>query len=108
MLDEERGAICLFYYSGHGKISDSGRLFLAASDTRERLLPATGVPFASILEMKEDFGCSRFCAILDCCYAGLGSANIKGTTDEQLKAFAEGQGCFLSRCSERDGSCARR
>jgi hypothetical protein len=96
ILDEERGAICLFYYSGHGKISDSGRLFLAASDTRERLLPATGVPFASILEMKDDFGCGRFCAVLDCCYAGLGSAIVKGgSADERLKAFAEGKGVFF-------------
>jgi len=30
MLDEERGASILFYYSGHGKPSDDGRLYLAA------------------------------------------------------------------------------
>jgi Caspase domain len=95
ILDEERGAIFFFYYSGHGKVSDRGRLFLAASDTNERLLAATGVPFASILEMKDDFGCARFCAVLDCCFAGLGTENIKGSTDERLKAFAEGKGVFF-------------
>src|SRR5258708_16281498 len=49
ILDEERGAIFFFYYSGHGKVSDSGRLFLAASDTSERRLPSTEASFASIL-----------------------------------------------------------
>src|SRR5580700_168114 len=46
LLDEERGSVVFFYYSGHGMVSDSGRLFLAASNTTARLLPANGVPFA--------------------------------------------------------------
>lgn len=95
LLDEERGASVLFYYSGHGKPSDDGRLYLAASNTTERLLPATGVPFSTILQMKESYGFSRFAAILDCCFAGLGSPDIKGSEDDQLKAFTEGRGVFF-------------
>src|SRR4051812_22652199 len=56
LLDNERGAFVFFYYSGHGLVSDSGRLFLAATNTTERLLPANGVSVASIFEMKDDFG----------------------------------------------------
>jgi len=95
MLDEERDASILFYYSGHGKPSDDGRLYLAASNTTQRLLPATGVPFASILQMKEAYGLSRFAIILDCCFAGLGSTDIKGSEDDQLKAYVEGRGVFF-------------
>jgi Periplasmic binding protein/Caspase domain len=95
LLDEERGAMVFFYYSGHGKISDGGRLILAASNTVDRHLLATGVPFGSILAIKDDYSCSRFCAVLDCCYAGLGAPDIKGSEDEQLKAVANGRGIFF-------------
>jgi len=95
LLDDERGATVLFYYSGHGKVSDSGRLYLAASNTTERHLPADGVPFAAVIDMKDDYGCSRFFAILDCCYAGLASSVMKGSSDDQLKAFADGRGVFF-------------
>jgi Caspase domain len=100
VLDEERGGILLFYYSGHGKVSDGGRLFLAASDTTNRLLGSTGVSWASILEMKDDFGYARCCAVLDCCYAGLGASHVKGgSADEHLKTFAEGKGVFFLAAS---------
>jgi serine/threonine protein kinase len=95
LLKEWPGATTLFYYSGHGKVSDNGRLILAASDTTEKLLPATGVPFENLIATKEDVGVGRFFVILDCCYAGLASPHIKGSEDDQLKAFAEGKGVFF-------------
>jgi hypothetical protein len=95
VLDEERGATFFFYYSGHGKVSDGGRLYLAASNTTERHLPANGVRFDSIIEMKDDFGCGRFCAVLDCCYAGLASDIMKGSKEDQLKSFVHGKGVFF-------------
>jgi uncharacterized caspase-like protein len=95
LLDEERGATVFFYYSGHGRISDGGSLFLATNDTTDRLLPATGVPFASILDMKDEVGCRQFCVVLDCCYAGLGSVNVKGSQEDRLKAIAGGKGVFF-------------
>ncbi|WP_250538967.1 MULTISPECIES: caspase family protein [unclassified Caballeronia] len=95
LLDEERGATALFYYSGHGKVSDSGRLFLATKDTRERLLSATAVAFSHVLEVKDDYGCSRFCAILDCCYAGLGSTDVKGSDADRIRSFVEGSGVYF-------------
>jgi MFS family permease len=95
VLDDERGATIFFYYSGHGKVSDSGRLYLAASNTTERHLPANGVRFDSIIEMKDDFGCGRFCAVLDCCYAGLASDAMKGSKEDQLKSLVQGKGVFF-------------
>jgi hypothetical protein len=95
VLHEERGALVFFYYSGHGKISDGGQLILAARNTTERHLSATGVPFTSIIALKNDFSCGRFCVVLDCCYAGLGSDHVKGSEDDQLKAVVSGKGIFF-------------
>jgi hypothetical protein len=94
-FDEERGAMFLLYYSGHGKVSDSGRLYLAAKNTNEKHLPANGVGFDAIIDMKDHFGCSRFCVVLDCCFAGLASGAMKGSKEDQLKSFAEGKGIFF-------------
>lgn len=94
-LDEGRGAMVLFYYSGHGKVSDSGRLYLAAKNTTEKHLPANGIGFDAIIDLKDHFGCSRFCVVLDCCFAGLASNAMKGSKDDQLKSFAEGKGIFF-------------
>lgn len=95
IFDDERGSTIFFYYSGHGKVSDSGRLYLAASNTTDKHLPANGVRFDTIVEMKEDFGCGRFCVVLDCCYAGLASDAVKGSKEDQLKSFADGRGIFF-------------
>jgi len=54
-----------------------------------------GVSFAAILEMKESLGYGRFAAILDCCFAGLGSPDIRGSEDDQLKSYAQGRGVFF-------------
>src|SRR5271163_4273980 len=49
--------------SGHGKPSDLRKLFLAANDTTEDDLLVTGVPFATIIDLKENYGVRTFTAI---------------------------------------------
>ena len=94
-LRGERDAEVLFYYSGHGKPSDSRKLFLAANDTIEDDLLVTAVPFSTIIELKENYGIRTFTAILDCCFAGLGSPDVKGSGDDELKAMGSGRGVFF-------------
>jgi Caspase domain len=95
LLRDERGAEVLFYYSGHGKPSDLRKLFLAANDTTEDELLVTGVPFSTIIDLKENYGVGTFTAILDCCFAGLGSSDVKGSEDDELRAMGSGRGVFF-------------
>ena len=94
-LREERGAEILFYYSGHGKPSDQRKLFLAAHDTSQDDLLISGIPFSTIIELKENYGVRTFTAILDCCFAGLGSPDVKGSEADELKAMGSGRGVFF-------------
>jgi S-DNA-T family DNA segregation ATPase FtsK/SpoIIIE len=96
LLRAEGDAEVLFYYSGHGKPSDlSRKLFLFGQDTTVDDLLITGIPFSTIIDLKDNFGIRSFTAILDCCYAGL-APEVKGSEDDQLKALAGGQGVFFS------------
>ncbi len=95
LLRGERGAEFLFYYSGHGKPSDLRKLFLAANDTTEDDLLVTGVPFSTIIDLKENYGVRTFTAILDCCFAGLGSSVVRGSEDDELRAMGSGRGIFF-------------
>jgi hypothetical protein len=94
LLHQERGAFVVFYYSGHGIVSDGGRLYLAATNTKNGR-PASGVLFAQLMQLKDDYGYSRFSVVLDCCFAGLARDDLKASPDDQLKAFAEGKGVFF-------------
>jgi len=95
MLKQNLGAFVLIFYSGHGRVSDSNRLYLAARDTQEDLLVATAVRFDDIIEMKENTGHSRVGIILDCCFAGLGQDAVKGSAEDQVKAIVSGKGIFF-------------
>ncbi len=94
-LKQNTGAFVLIYYSGHGKVSDARRLYLAARDTQEDSLVATAVRFDDIIEMKENTGHSRVGIILDCCFAGLGQDAVKGGADDQVRALVGGKGIFF-------------
>ncbi len=95
LLRGERGSEVLFYYSGHGKPSDLRKLYLVANDTTEEELLITGVPFSTIIDLKENYGVRTFTAILDCCFAGLGSSDVKGSEDDELRAMGSGRGVFF-------------
>ena len=83
------GAFVLIYYSGHGKVSDASRLYLAARDTHEDSLVATAVRFDDLIEMKESAGQARVGVVLDCCFAGLGQADMKGGGEgDELNAIS--------------------
>lgn len=62
--------LLLLHYSGHGIKSESGELFLAASNTRPTRLRATAVAADFVLQCMRDSRSRSIVLFLDCCYAG--------------------------------------
>ncbi|SOD71037.1 caspase domain-containing protein [Jatrophihabitans sp. GAS493] len=65
-----RDDVLLLYFSGHGKLDQSGRLHLCVQDTESGQLLSTAVSSARINEFAEASRAQNTVIILDCCYAG--------------------------------------
>jgi hypothetical protein len=70
----------LLYISGHGIKDQPGRLYFAATDTRQNLVAANGIPASFIDEAANSGRSRRVVLIFDSCFSG---AAVKGW---QLKA----------------------
>ena len=66
----DRDDVLLVYFSGHGKIDQSGRLHLCMQDTDSADLLATAVSSARITEFADASHARNVIIVLDCCYAG--------------------------------------
>ncbi|MBM2617500.1 caspase family protein [Actinoplanes sp. LDG1-06] len=62
--------LVLVHFSCHGLKDDSGRLYLAASNTRPDRLKSTAVSSALIGQLMQDSRAQRVVLLLDCCYSG--------------------------------------
>ena len=68
--DRRRDDLLLLYFSGHGLKDETGRLFLAMTDTERQLLNATAVPARFVHDAIEQTRSLRTVLLLDCCYGG--------------------------------------
>jgi hypothetical protein len=86
----------LFYYSGHGKLAQTGGLRLCARDTEERFLNANSVPVRWIKEQIDSTKAARVILVLDCCYSGLAAGAFKGDVVSAIRdAVGSGKGKFV-------------
>lgn len=83
----KRDDVLLFYYSGHGRLTAEGNLFLCAGDTVASRLPVSGISAAFLRQCMDDSPTQTFVVVLDCCHSGA----FKGGHVETLK----GQGTFI-------------
>ena len=65
-----RDDVLLVYFSGHGKLDQSGRLHLCMQDTESTDLLSTAVSSARINEFADASHARNVVIVLDCCYAG--------------------------------------
>jgi Caspase domain len=65
-----RDDVLLVYFSGHGKLDQSGRLHLCMQDTESGELLSTAVSSARIKEFADASRARNVVIVLDCCYAG--------------------------------------
>ncbi|GLY93963.1 caspase family protein [Actinoplanes sp. NBRC 103695] len=66
----ERDDVLLFFFSGHGKLDQNGRLHLCMQDTEAADLLATAVSSARINEFADASRARNVVIVLDCCHAG--------------------------------------
>ncbi len=90
----------LIYYSGHGKRSTVGDLYLATSDTVSDALESTALEINKVNSLVKACRCRRVLLLLDCCYSGAaGGAIAKDSIEDQLRTASEGSGIYLITAS---------
>jgi tetratricopeptide (TPR) repeat protein len=105
--DKKRDDLLLIYFSGHGLVTGSGRLYLAVKNTNRDLLHSTGVSAQFITRIMDDRSLQRVVLVLDSCYSGAHDRGAKGEHELQLdlgEIFASGYGRVVmtaTRATER-------
>ena len=90
----------LIYYSGHGKRSTVGDLYLATADTHSDALESTALEINKVNSLVKACRCRRVLLLLDCCYSGAaGGAIAKDSIEDQLRTATEGSGIYLITAS---------
>ena len=92
-LDSARlGDTVLLYISGHGVLSQNGRLYFAMVDTRLASLRSTGVPGPFVHDAMQDSRAHRKVLILDCCHSGAFARGMAPKSDRQVHVGDRFQG----------------
>ncbi len=101
MLNQaQKQDLVLVYYSGHGKQSKSGQLYLTSLDTEVTILNSTAVGLNKVYEFINDSACQKIILILDCCYSGVAGRAFKGDIESELKQInTRSRGTYLITAS---------
>ncbi len=80
--------VVLFYFSGHGVKNMKSNLFFTVPETkkntREEILPHTGVSAQFVQERMTDCRCERQVIILDCCFSGAFAKGLTAKDDGKI------------------------
>jgi len=90
--DRRRDDLTLLYFTGHGLKDDTGRLYLAMTDTRRDSLLFTALSAEQIDQAMEGCVSRQKVLILDCCYSGAFPAGRLAKADTAVHALERFQG----------------
>jgi hypothetical protein len=80
--------LLVFYFTGHGLVTQSGELLLALPITDGRALATTTLAFSRVMELLDTSRAHNVVVILDCCYSGAAGAAIPQVAAERPFARA--------------------
>ncbi|HEY2855179.1 MAG TPA: caspase family protein [Gemmatimonadaceae bacterium] len=92
-----RDDLILFYFSGHGRLSESGDLHLCATNTDRGALLSTSLPLSFLNIFVNRKPIAQIVIVLDCCYSGTAVSGIKGGDMESrvTRDLGQGQGKYV-------------
>jgi hypothetical protein len=66
----QRDDVLVFYFSGHGRLTREGKLFLCATDTVTSRIQISGIAASTLRDCMEASDARTLVVILDCCHSG--------------------------------------
>ncbi|MFE4422011.1 caspase domain-containing protein [Streptomyces sp. NPDC056817] len=100
-LAEETTGTLLIYFVGHGIVSKSGALCLAAGDTQLRYPDLTGLEYDKVRSALLDSPAQVKLVILDCCYSGRIIHGLAGAGESQLVDSTDIRGVYTLTAADQ-------
>jgi hypothetical protein len=95
-----REDLMLLYFSGHGILDESSRLYFATVDTRVARPRSTAVPAAFVNDLMSESRSRRQVLVLDCCNSGAFARGAKAGASLGTKERLEGRGRVVITASD--------
>lgn len=92
----ERDDLVLVYFSGHGKLGETGHLHLCGTNSRKDELLATAIPLPDVNDFINMKPVGQVVVILDCCFSGAAALGLKGDLPSLItNDIGHGQGKYV-------------
>lgn len=107
-LAEETTGTLLIYFVGHGLVSKSGALCLAAGNTQLRYPDLTGLEYDKVRSALLDSPAQVKLVILDCCYSGRIIQGLAASGESQLVDSTDIHGVYTLTAADQVAHVASR